>query len=94
MKALVGAGVKVGANSLPTMNASGGPAAPSASHNARAPGTDIRLGRSTTPGRAKIDAASSSRCSGPVGCWSSWVWGLVGVVVGREPDRRGRGMAR
>src|SRR5215210_7229312 len=73
------------ANSRPSMNASGGPAAtPSRSHRARAPGTETALGRSSTPGTAKTLRASSSTTSSGGFC-SSWVCGLVGVVLGRDP---------
>src|SRR5215207_5983340 len=81
------------ANSRPTMNASGGPAAtPSRSHRARAPGTETALGRSSTPGRAKTFRASSSttpRC----GFCSSCACGLVGVVLGRAPPLSGKSLS-
>jgi hypothetical protein len=44
----------------------------------------MALGRSSTPGRVKILWASSSTISG-CGFCSSWVCGLVGVVLGRDP---------
>src|SRR5215203_1034748 len=67
------------------MNASRGPAGTSSrNHKARAPGTEMALGRSSTPGRVKILWASSSTISG-CGFCSSWVCGLVGVVLGRDP---------
>src|SRR5918992_324484 len=67
------------------MNASGGPAGTSSrSHKVRAPGTEMTLGRSSTPGRAKTLRASSSTTSRS-GLCSSWVCGLVGVVLGRDP---------
>ncbi|HSH62406.1 MAG TPA: hypothetical protein VK988_22705 [Acidimicrobiales bacterium] len=64
MEALVGIGMQM----CELLADSGGPALPSDSQSARAPGTEIWLGRSTTPGRAKIDAASRSRCFESVGC--------------------------
>src|ERR671910_3512990 len=67
------------------MNASRGPAGTSSlSHKARAPGTEMALGRSSTPGTAKTLRASSSTTSSGGFC-SSWVCGLVGVVLGRDP---------
>src|SRR5215203_6326409 len=73
------------ANSRPIMNASWGPVASSSrSHKARAPGTEMALGRSSTPGRAKTLLASSSTTSRSGFC-SCWVCGLVGVVLGRDP---------
>src|ERR671913_791776 len=67
------------------MNASRGPAErASRSHKARAPGTEMALGRTSTSGRAKILRTSSSTISG-CGFCSSWVCGLVGVVLGRDP---------
>src|ERR671914_3053873 len=67
------------------MKASGGPAGTSSrSHRARAPGTEMALGRSSTSGREKTLRASSSTTSRSGFC-SSWVCGLVGVVLGREP---------
>jgi hypothetical protein len=44
----------------------------------------IALGRSSTPGRVKSLRARSSTISG-CGFCSSWVCGLVGVVLGRDP---------
>jgi hypothetical protein len=48
------------------------------------PGTEMTLGRSSTPGRAKSLRASSSTTS-RCGFCSSCVCGLVGVVLGRAP---------
>ena len=77
------------ANSRPIMKASRGPAgAPSESHMARAPGTEMALGRSSTPASANARRASSSTTGGS-GFWSSCVCGLVGVVRGRGPSLRG-----
>jgi hypothetical protein len=45
---------------------------------------EIALGRSSTPGRVKALRASSSTISGCGFCFS-WVCGLVGVVLGRDP---------
>src|SRR5829696_2058879 len=53
-------------------------------HKAPSPGTEMALGRSSTPGRAKTLVASSSTTSSGGFC-SSWVCGLVGVVLGRDP---------
>src|SRR5215203_1079139 len=53
-------------------------------HKAPSPGTEMALGRSSTPGRAKTLVASSSTTSRSGFC-SSWVCGLVGVVLGRDP---------
>ena len=78
------------ANSRPIMNASRGPAgASSRSHSARAPGTEISLGRSFTSGRAKIRRANSSTAVRSGFC-SSCVRGLVGVVLGGGPLLSGR----
>ncbi len=67
------------------MNAPRGPGGSSFwSHKARAPGTEMALGRSSTPGRRKTLRASSSTIL-DCGFCSSWVCGLVGVVLGREP---------
>jgi hypothetical protein len=44
---------------------------------------EIALGRSSTLGRVKILWASSSTISG-CGFCSSWVCGLMGVVLGRD----------
>src|SRR5215204_6002221 len=44
----------------------------------------MALGRSSTPGRAKTILASSSTTSRSGFC-SSWVCGLVDVVLGRDP---------
>ena len=52
-------------------------------------GTIMALGCSTTPGSAKARSASCSTQRRSVGCWSSWVWGFVGVVRGRSPGRGG-----
>src|SRR5918997_6074358 len=67
------------------MNASRGPGVTSSrSHRARAPGTEMALGRSSTSGREKTLRASSSTTSRSGFC-SSWVCGLAGVVLGRDP---------
>src|ERR687897_3541491 len=67
------------------MNASRGPAGSSSRrHKARAPGTEMALGRSSTPGRVKTLWASSLATSS-CGFCSSCVCGLVGVVLGRDP---------
>src|SRR5918998_6578482 len=67
------------------MNASGEPAGTSSrSHKARAPGTEMALGRSSTPGRAKT-LRSSSSTTWRSGFCSSCACGLVGVVLGRDP---------
>jgi hypothetical protein len=50
---------------------------------------EIALGRSSTPGRVKTLWTSSSTISG-CGFCSSWVCGLVGVVLGRDPLRFGK----
>jgi hypothetical protein len=58
-------------------------------HRARAPGTEMALGRSSTLGRSKTLRASSSTTSRSGFC-SSWVCGLVGVVLGRGPLLSGK----
>src|ERR671920_353452 len=61
------------ANSRPIMNASFGPVGRSSrSHKARAPGTEMALGRSSTPGRAKTLWASSSTSSRSGFCGRSY----------------------
>ena len=78
------------ANSRPIMKASWDPAGTSfLSQSARAPGTEIALGRSSTSGRAKTLRASS-RTTSSSGFWSSWVCELVEVVLGREPVLSGK----
>src|SRR6185436_3348593 len=42
------------------------------------------------PGRVNTLVASRLLRLASVGCWSSWVCGFVGVVVGRGPARTGR----
>src|SRR3712207_7648575 len=76
------------------MKASGGPAGTSSrSHRARAPGTEMALGRSSTSGREKTLRASSST-TWRSGFCSSWVCGLVGVVLGRDPLLFGKILSR